>query len=534
MRSRFVAVLASLLAAACAGRAPAPAPAAAEPRYDIAYRIAMPEPASHLYEITIDLGGVRGDTLRLQMPVWSPGRYARMDFARNVRGFRATTRDGAPLRWSKESGSLWRVHTGGATDVRIAYRVFANTLSGTFSVLDTAHANWNGPSLFMHVAGHKADPVRLRIEPPPGWHVVNGWSERVDQLDFSFPNYDVLIDTPTEVAPAFSLDTVRVDGKLVRIMVHHNGGEAAQQGQRPRFVRDVAAIVRRQNQVVAPPPYESYTFLFNIGYEGGDGMEHLTSTQIISSRPWSAEDRELAGVSTASHEYFHTWNVKRIRPAALGPFDYAREQYQPSLWVAEGWTTYYGDMTMVRAGVEDRASFYRGLAGTLRANLETPGRKEVSARMASFHAPFWDGAGYPYAADPAGSFFSYYTKGHGLALVLDLEIRRRTGGARSLDDVLRILKTRTWDAPSESYYLQGRGYTEEDVERAASEAAGADLHPWFERYVAGVEDPPFAEALSWVGLTLRVEEGAQGRRYTVTEDPAATPEQVRMRDAWLR
>src|SRR5215212_2929196 len=268
MRSRLP--LALLLAAACARRPSAPAPAAVEgsnqPRYAVAYRIAMPEPASHLYEIALDVGGVRGDAVELQMPVWSPGRYARMDFARNVREFRATTRGGAPLQWEKLDGSRWRVRTGGARDLRVGYRVFANTLSGTFSVLDTAHANWNGASLFMYAEGHKPDPVRLTIVPPPGWHVINGSSTVPDQTEYRFPNYDVLIDTPTEVAPQFNVDSFRVDGRLYRVMVHHNGGEAAQRGQRERFVRDIERIVRYENTVVEPPPLESYTFLFNVGY----------------------------------------------------------------------------------------------------------------------------------------------------------------------------------------------------------------------------------------------------------------------------
>jgi predicted metalloprotease with PDZ domain len=528
------------ITAACAKRPALPAGSAAtssgdEPRFDIAYRIAMPAPATHLYDVQLDVGNVTTPVVRFQMPVWSPGRYARMDFARNVGRFQATTSDGQPLGWSKENGSLWRVDANGARNLRIRYKVFANDLDGTFSVLDTAHANWNGPSIFMYVVGHKPDPVRLRIDPPAGWHVINGWSERVDQLDFTFPNYDVLVDTPTEVAPAFSLDSMTVDGKLVRVMVHTNGGVKAQDGQRARFVRDVERIVRRQNQVVGFPPYPSYTFLVHIGYEGGDGMEHLTSTQVITSSPWSAGDRQLSAIGTMSHEYFHVWNVKRIRPAALGPFDYTREQYQPSLWVAEGWTQYYGEITLLRAGVVDRASYYRTLGEAIRTNLETPGRKETSARMSSFHAPFWDKSAIPTDVDRDGFFISYYTKGHGLALMLDLTIRARTNGAKSLDDVLRHLKSVAWDAPNATYYLQGRGYTEQDVEAAASAAAGADLHPWFERYVAGVEDPPFAEALSKVGLTLTARTDAtSGRQYSVKENSAATAEQITLRDGWLR
>jgi len=526
------------LGAACAGQPAPPAPAAApapgaaggDGRYDIAYRVAMPDPASHLFEVQLDVRGVDADTLVLQLPVWSPGRYARMDFARNVQDFTAGA-GGQPLAWDKENGSRWRVATGGAPSVRVRYRVFANNLSGTFSVLDTAHANWNGASLFMYVDGHKPDPVRLTITPPAGWHVINGASQALDQLQFVFPTYDHLIDTPTEVAPAIDVDTFRVDGRLVRVVVHHNG---PQQEQRERFVRDVRRIVETQNRVIAPPPLETYTFLFNIGFPGGDGMEHLTSTQVINAAPWSWGDTILSGISTASHEYFHTWNVKRIRPAALGPFDYTREQYQPSLWVAEGWTQYYGEMTLHRAGIIGKEAMYARLAGMIRYNSETPGRKEMSARMASFHAPFWDGGAPPMETNRQNTVISYYTKGEALAMLLDLKIRAASRGAKSLDDVLRLLKARTWDAPSTSYYLQGRGYTEADVEQAASEVMGSDLHDWFERYVGGVEELPWGETLPLAGLTLRVDELGDGRAYFLLDAPDATPEQVRVREGWLR
>jgi predicted metalloprotease with PDZ domain len=272
-----------------------------------------------------------------------------------------------------------------------------------------------------------------------------------------------------------------------------------------------------------------YTFVFNIGYPGGDGMEHLYSTQIINREPWRDEDTPLAGIGTAAHEYFHVWNVKRVRPIALGPFDYTREQYQPSLWVAEGWTQYYGEVALYRAGIVPRAGFYTMVARSIvEPNLTDPGRKEVSARMASFEAPFWDGGRPGFAVDP-NSFFSYYTKGAGLALYLDLLIRARTDNARSLDDAFRNLRRLSWEQPNASYYLQGRGYTEEDVERAVSEAAGTDLHDWFTRHVGGVEDPDFDTALRGAGLRLV----RGGSEWSIEELPNATPAQLKVRTGWI-
>jgi predicted metalloprotease with PDZ domain len=492
----------------------------------VGYRIAISDPSSHLYDVTIDVGGVRGDTLPLQLPVWSPGRYARMDFARNLQEFRATDDAGRALRWDKTSGSRWIVLTQGARAVHLRYRVFANALSGTFSVLDSAHANWNGASLFLYVEGHKPDPVTLDIVAPAGWHIVNGDTRTADQTRFRFENYDRLIDTPTEAAPSVMLDSFVVDGRHYRTMVHHNGPVAA--ATRERFVRDVEKIVRYENSVFSPPPLEQYTFLFNIGYPGGDGMEHLYSTQIISRTPWQDSVAVLPGISTAAHEYFHVWNVKRVRPAALGPFDYTREQYQPSLWVAEGWTQYYGLSALGRSGIVDTDAFYSTMGGLIQTNLTSPGRKEVSARMASFHAPFWDGGAQPQPNNGSNTFLSYYTKGAGLALYLDLWLRTKTDNRRALDDVFQSLKRRSWNARTSSYYLQGRGYTEADVERAASEIAGEDLRGWFERYVGGTDDLDYDALLAKAGLRL-----VRGERWTIEEMSDATPAQLVVRRGWI-
>jgi predicted metalloprotease with PDZ domain len=448
-----------------------------------------------------------------------------MDFAKNIQEFRVTNASGAPLTWDKTDGSRWVVRTGGAKTIHVRYRSFDNALSGTFSVLDTAHANWNGASLFMYVEGHKQDPVTLSITPPAGWHIMNGDTRTPDQREYRFENYDRLIDTPTEIAPSFLLDSFVVDGKRYRSMVHHNG--PASPTARVRFVRDLEKIVRYENSVFSPPPLDEYTFLFNIGYAGGDGMEHLYSTQIIDRRPFADSLAVLPGISSAAHEYFHVWNVKRVRPAALGPFDYTREQYQPSLWVAEGWTQYYGQAALHRAGITDLNEFYRAMAGVIRDNLTAPGRKEVSARMASFHAPFWDGAPQGQPTNGSQTFFTYYVKGAGLALYLDLYIRANSDGRRSLDDVFQALKRRSWNAPNASYYLQGRGYTELDVERAASEVTGTDMHPWFERYVGGTEDLDYDALLARAGLRVVRED-----RWRIEERPDATPAQRAIRDGW--
>lgn len=532
--SRILPLVAALAACRSTSTVPStlPSPGAdgASPRpFDIAYRIGWGDPAAHMYDIQIDIGKVSGDIVRLQLPVWSPGRYAPFYFARNVTEFSATS-GGAAVSWDRENGSLWRIHTGGASALTVRYRVYANTLSGTFSVLDTAHANWNGPSLFMYVADHKPDPVRLHIAAPAGWHIVNGDARTADQADYTFENYDRLVDTPTEVSPTLTLDTLRIDNRIYRAMIHHNGPTTAT--ERRRFLDGLEKIVRYENTVFDPPPLEMYTFLFNAGYTGGDGMEHLYSTQCISPTPWREDTQMFQGLSTAAHEYFHVWNMKRVRAAALGPFDYTREQYQPSLWVGEGWTQYYGQVALARSGVQPAETIYQTAAGIIRQNLSAPGRKEVSARMASFEAPFFDGSRPEFEVNRS-AFFSYYTKGAGIALYLDLFIRGHTDNHKSLDDAFRLLRDRTWGAPNASYYLQGRGYTEEDVVKAVSDAAGVDLHAWFDRHVGGTDDMNYDEVLEPAGMKLVRETAANGTTWRIEPMANASAGQVSIRTGWV-
>ena len=430
------------------------------------------------------------------------------------------------------NGSLWRLRTRGRTDARISYRVFANTLSGTFSVLDTAHANWNGASLFVYVVGHKPDPVHLTIAAPAGWKVMNGAAANFEQREFDFPNYDQLIDTPTEVAPQLSLDSFNVDGRLYRVMLHNNG--ALDSALRMRFVHGVEKIVEQENKVIAPPPLAMYTFVGNAGYKGSDGMEHLYSTQIIT--PHALVDTTAVDdfLGYASHEYFHVWNVKRIRPALLGPFDYTRSGTSRACgWRRGGRSTTASSRWSVR-GSRRPMQFYKTLGEDITYDLTRPARTWMSAREASMHAPFFDGGAQPMAVDAPSNFISYYTKGEGLALLLDIEIRERTGDKRTLDDALRALKKRSWDAPKASYYLQGRGYTELDVEHAVSEAAGADMHAWFERYVGGTEELPFAESLAKVGSVAHDgERTARARNTRWRRRRDATKEQLARRERWL-
>ncbi len=373
-----------------------------QPLRSITYRLAMSRPVSHLFEVTMEVELPEGqlpNSLDFQMAKWSPGRYAVFDFAKNVQQFEALggiCPRGAQCKMptfpvNRVDDQTWRVSTMNTHRLTIRYKVFGNDLSGTFSQLDSRHANYNGGSIFMYVVNHKPDPVRLEINPPASWHIVNGRMTSMDQREWQFPNWDILIDTPTEIAPDSTLDEFQVDGKLYRVMVHSFGDEG---GKRLALVRDIEKIVRAETAMWGPPEFDSYTFLIHFAADdhSGDGMEHLTSTQIIE--PGALGEGGVYGdtLDTVAHEFFHVWNVKRLRPLELGPWDFTRPANTRGLWIAEGFTNYYGHLTMRRADIWDDARFFRTENQTVTGIENAPGSHLMSAEESSLLAPFLDDA----------------------------------------------------------------------------------------------------------------------------------------------
>ena len=491
----------------------APAASAQEAKLErITYRLSMTRPSSHLFEVSIEVETEKGfpaEHLDFQMPRWSPGRYAVFDFAKNVQEFRASLsclpdKECAAISPSitRTDNQTWRVETRGAQSLTVAYKVFGNDLSGTFSQLDARHATFNGGSVFMYIAEHKQDPVTLEIEPPAGWRIVNGRMESAEQRAWQFPNYDLLIDTPTEIAPDWTVDEFKVDGKTYRVVVHSFGEE---RGRRASFVRDVEKIVRAEVAMWGAPDLESYTFLIHFANDGqsSDGMEHLTSTQIIESGKLADEETYASALDTVAHEFFHVWNVKRLRPIELGPWDFTRPLNTRSLWIAEGITNYYGHLMQRRAGVWTDEQFWNTLASYIGSIENAPGSKLMSAEESSLSAAFLDGTPHAQQTNLANTSFSYYNKGETLGLALDLLLRGRTKGRASLDEVMRRMYEEFYvKSPKATYYLRGRGYTGEDFQRVTSEVAGMDMSDFFRRHVRGVETPPYDEAFGYVGLRL--------------------------------
>jgi predicted metalloprotease with PDZ domain len=560
-------LLTALVLTLCvAGMADAAARSDDAPLSAINYRLTMARPATHLFEVQIEVRTAKDmspDYLDFQMPRWSPGRYSVFNFAMNVQEFVAYPYCGesicreAPLPVTRVDDQTWRVQVNNNQRLMVSYKVFGDNLSGTFSQLNERHANFNGGSIFMYIVGHKPDPVRLRIDPPTGWRIANGWMESPDQREWQFPNYDILIDTPTEIAPDWTMEQFNWQGKTYRVVVHSLGAEG---GKRRALVSGIEKIVRAETAMWGTPEFDSYTFLIHFAADGesGDGMEHLTSTQIIVPGALASQGELESALDGAAHEFFHVWNVKRLRPLELGPWDFTRPLRTRSLWIAEGITNYYGHLMQRRAGIWTDDRLLERLGQQIAEVENAPGSRLMSAEESSIVAPFLDGGAHTQRNNLENTSVNYYPKGEVLGLVLDLLLRRETAGRASLDDVMRRMYQKFYvESAADTYYLRGRGYAVEDFERTVSEVAGRDLQDFFKRYVRGVETPPYDEALATVGLRLvRAQARAAKVRptsspvstgrveashllphpfaYRIEERRDATPQQRALRAAWMR
>ncbi len=475
---------------------------------EIAFTVSMPRPHTHLFDIDVSIkrgpAATAPNEELLVMPVWTPGSYLVREFERNVQDFAATDAAGKPLNWEKINKNTWRVVTNGSRDWRATYKVYANELSVRTSELNSSHAYWNNANLLMYLEGFLTSPSTVRVVAPDVWKVATGLPGVPGQRNtFRAENFDVLYDSPFEVSNFKSI-IFNVKGVPHRIVIDGAGNYEPE-----RLRRDVQKIVETQVELMGGEiPYRDYTFILHLRSNTGGGLEHANSTslgyspfgfaitrgdRLTSASPNAAEaQRDYRGfLSLVSHEFFHLWNVKRIRPDALGPFDYTKENYTKLLWVAEGITDYYSDLTLRRAGLITDGDFIGATARAIQALQNTPGRLVQSVEESSFDA--WVKFYRP-DENTINSQVSYYDKGAILGLLLDLEIRKRSNGAKSLDDVMRTLYA--------EFFKKNRNYTPADFQKAAEAAAGGSLEDFFANYVRGREELNYNAAFEAVGLRL--------------------------------
>jgi predicted metalloprotease with PDZ domain len=492
--------------------------AAQMPPVDIAFTVAMSRPHTHLFdiEIVVKRAGGGPQEERLVMPVWTPGSYMIREFERNVQDFAATDAAGKLLNWEKTNKNTWRVVTNGAREWRANYRVYANELSVRTSELNSAHAFWNNANLLMYLEGFLKSPATVRVLAPDVWKVATGLPAVPGQRNtFRAENFDVLYDSPFE-ASNFKTLVFNVKGVPHRIVIDGEGNYDPE-----RMRRDVQKIVETQIELMGGEiPYRDYTFILHVRADAGGGLEHLNSTALgyprfgfrirsgdraTSAAPvaTSTPERDYRGfLSLVAHEYFHLWNVKRIRPDVLGPFDYTQENYTKLLWIAEGITDYYADLVLRRAGLITESELLSATARAMQNLQNTPGRLVQSVEESSFDA--WVKY-YRQDENSVNSQISYYDKGALLGLLLDLEIRRRSGGAKSLDDVMRYLYV--------EFFKKGRNYGQGDFQKATELMAGSSLEEFFSKYVRGKEELDYNAALAAAGLRLDTTAPADAKVY---------------------
>lgn len=454
----------------------------------VRYIVRFPERSSHYLSIEANFVTHAIGELEVFLPVWTPGSYLVREYARNIEAISATGSAGEPLPCCKSRKNRWRILTNGASEVRVSYKVYCREMSVRTNWVEDSFALLNGAPTFVAVAAYLGQPHEVHLELPPDWtKAVTGLAEiSPGGHRYLAPDYDTLADSPILCGnPA--IYQFEVDG-LPHVLANE-GEHGVWDG--PRSVADTEKLVRQHRQFWGSLPYRKYVIL-NILNEASGGLEHANSVCLMASR-WATRTRRnyLRWLNLVSHEFFHVWNAKRLRPVELGPFDYENENYTRSLWIAEGITEYYAPLTTRRAGLCTPAEYLESLSDAIRVLQTTPGRLEQSLEQSSFDA--WIKLYRP-DENSINSTISYYTKGTVAAWLLDARIRRGAGNAKSLDDVMQAAFER---------YSGERGFSPEEFKSIASEIAGAPLDAFFRRTVESTEEFDYSEALDWFGLRFK-------------------------------
>jgi predicted metalloprotease with PDZ domain len=481
----------------------------------IAYVIVGHDLAAHLFHVTLTVDAPSPDGQVFALPAWIPGSYMIREFSRNIVRIRAES-DGEAVALTKLDKHSWQAAPQKnllkqPSPLTLHYEVYAWDLSVRAAHLDQNHAFYNGTSVFLRVVGQEDQPHVVDIRRPDdeaaqSWRVATSLPElkakRYGFGTYIAANYDDLIDHPVEQGD-FALATFKAHGIPHDIVIS---------GRVPnldleRLSADLKRICETQIAFFEPKskqaPMDRYVFMTLAVGDGYGGLEHRASTALICARadlPSTAatnndiSDGYLQYLGLCSHEYFHTWNVKRIKPAAFAPYDLQVENYSPLLWLFEGFTSYYDDLMLVRAGLIGEPVYFKLLGKTIGNVLRGSGRTKQSVAESSFDA--W-GKYYRQDENAPNAIISYYTKGSLIALALDLSIRAKTGGKKSLDDVMRAL----WHRYGREFYTGGgRGVTPAEVEALFDEISGGRFKPFFDKYIRGTEDVPLAKMLAPFGV----------------------------------
>lgn len=465
----------------------------------VEYTVSLREPQTQMVDMSMTLRGITEPMIEVALPAWRPGKYALIDPAGTVRGVTARSGGGKSLACEKIDKGTWVVQTGAAEGdhtVTVEYRVYANSITDRTRHADDTHAFLSPSMVFMYCPALRGEPLRVRVEAPEGWRTATGLEpDPADPAWLVAADYDVLVDSPLEIGIHDRME-FEVLGVPHEIVVW-TGGAPLPGYDKKKLTEDFARIVKAESDVFGELPYKRYVFMVHCYPGGGGGTEHLNST-IMGATPQSFATPESTRrfLGLVSHEFFHTWNVKQFRPAGLSPYDYRHENYTDLLWVAEGTTSYYDDLCLARAGIMKPDDYLKMLSGWINGYRSRPGSGVQSLAESSFDAWIKFNKATP---DSVNSTVSFYDKGAQVSLLLDMEIRARTQGRSSLDDLMRELYR--------SFPRSGPGYTSKDVQRGAERLTLTSFDSFFSDYVQGVKPLDFEAALTTAGLEVVREPG---------------------------
>ena len=467
----------------------------------IRYDVSSEDPKSHRLQVVVDIRDVVAPSLDLVFPSWIPGSYHIQDQARGIRGLGASQAgSGSPLPVVRQDKARWRVATEGATHVEVRYEAYGHSTEDDGVDVTPEHIFLNPGMMLPYVEGHEREPLEVAMHVESPWRVYTELAEiGRSPARFRAHDYDELVDSPIDCGTPVEL-TVRPAGIPHRILLCGRGGNY----EAHQIEADVTKIVEAAVRLMGGSPLQHYTFFYHLADGPGPvlgGLEHKSSTSIILTRTaFRPEEDYRQALRVTAHEYFHLYNVKRIRPRVLGPFDYTKENYTHLLWAMEGSTDYFTDLILLRGGLLPPPKYLEYQGKKIRRYVNTPGRKVASLEELSFNT--WIDLYKPYEETPNQSV-SYYLKGDLVTLCLDLEIRHRTEGDSSIESVFRTL----WA----EYGQRDRGLEENEILPVVNRVTGLDLTDFFSRYVSGTAEIDFGEFLGLAGLKAEPQEKPPGK-----------------------
>jgi predicted metalloprotease with PDZ domain len=459
----------------------------------IHYNLRMPKPQNHYFEVEMIVSDFKESELEVKMPVWSPGSYLVREFSKNMNLVKAFDENGKALEVVKKSKNAWVIKKNNAKTVKINYEVYSFELSVRTSFLDLTHGFVSGSGVFMYVEKLKEKTGTLDVIPYKDFKKVstalrknpeNLMSDNV--FSYFFDSYDELVDCPIEIGNQLVFDFTS-EGVKHTVAIYGPGNFEVE-----KLKIDMAKITSAATKVFGENPNKEYTFIIHNVVDGQGGLEHSNSTTLSVNR-WTYQGSEYLGfLSLVAHEYFHLWNVKRIRPIELGPFNYDEENYTSLLWVMEGFTSYYDELLMLRAGFYSQEQMIQKLSSTINYVEGSVGTRVQPVAHASFDA--WVKAYRP-NENSANTTMTYYSRGAMLAAILDARIIAKFDGKKSLDDFLQKLY-------KDFYKKLNRGFSEKEFEKALSDFMGQDMSDFFRDYVNGTKAPDFQKEFSPLGLNV--------------------------------